>query len=323
MERKLMIAILVVISVASTLYGLLYPYISNEIKAQKRQAALVSGRGERKSGRGVDQAKRRKVIAETLKEVEQTSKNKSLGLEQRIAQAGLSWSVREFYIGSAACGSVLGFIVYFLGGDMLIAIGALVAGAWVLPRWLISFLGKRRILKFAEHFPDALDVIIRGIKAGLPVSDCLRLIASEGQEPVRSEFKRVVEAQAVGMTVAESVDRLAERVVTPEASFFAIVLNIQQKTGGNLSEALGNLSRVLRDRKKMKAKVRAMSAEAKASAGIIGSLPFLVGGAVSFLNPSYMATLYTTDLGKMCLVGSGVWMLLGVLIMRKMIDFDF
>lgn len=323
MERKFIVALLVVIAVSGFLYGVLWPYISNEIRAQKRQAALLGGNADRKTGRGVDQAQRRKVITESLKEVEEKGKRKPATVEEKIARAGLSWSVQSVYIGSAALGFFPALVIYLVKDSIVMALMALLLGGVAFPRWWISFLAKRRINKFVELFPDALDVIIRGIKAGLPVADCLRLIASEGAEPVRSEFKKIIESQSVGMTVAEAVERLPERVPVPEASFFVIVLTIQQSTGGNLSEALSNLSRVLRDRKKMKGKVKAMSAEAKASAGIIGSLPFIVGGVVSYFNPSYMAFLYTTDIGKFCLGGSLIWMSIGVFIMRQMIDFDF
>jgi tight adherence protein B len=133
----------------------------------------------------------------------------------------------------------------------------------------------------------------------------------------------MVDAQSIGMTMGEAIERFAQRLPVAEASFFAIVITLQQKTGGNLAEALGNLSRVLRDRKKMKAKVRSMAAEAKASAGIIGALPFLVGGAVSVMNPSYMGLLFTTSFGQICVGGGLIWMGIGVFIMHKMINFDF
>ena len=204
----------------------------------------------------------------------------------------------------------------------MIVIGGTLVSVFGLPNWLLSFLRKRRIAKFIDEFPGSIDVIIRGVKAGLPVADCFRVIASEGQEPVRSEFRRIIESQAVGLSAGEATERFADRVPVAEASYFSIVINIQQKSGGNLSEALGNLSRVLRDRKKMKGKVKAMSSEAKASAGIIGSLPFLVGGAVYLTTPSYMMVLFTTNIGKIIIACGLMWMMIGIFIMRKMINFD-
>lgn len=191
-----------------------------------------------------------------------------------------------------------------------------------LPAWVLSFLRKRRIRKFIDEFPGAIDVIIRGIRAGLPVVDCFRVIAGESQEPVRSEFRQIVEAQTIGLSIGEATERLVDRLPIAEASFFSIVVNISQKSGGNLSESLGNLSAVLRDRKKMKGKIQAMSSEAKASAGIIGSLPFVVGGAVYLLQPAYIMLLFTTNGGKIVIAVSLVWMSIGIMIMRKMIDFD-
>jgi tight adherence protein B len=323
LDRKLVIAVLFLVAVGAALYGLLYPYISGGLKAQKRQAALISGGPARKVEARIDPAKRRKAISESLKEIEDKKRNKSVTLEQKIEQAGLGWSVQVFYLGSAVAGLFFCLVVYVGGGNEIFTLVSLLAGGLALPRWLLSFLAKRRTGKFIELFPDALDVIIRGVKAGLPVADCLRVIATEAQEPVRSEFRRIVDAQTIGMTVSEAVERLAESVPVSETAFFAVVINIQQKAGGNLSEALGNLARVLRERKKMKGKVKAMSAEAKSSAGIIGSLPFLVGAAVTFTNPSYMALLYTTTLGQICLAGGLVWMGIGVAIMHKMINFDF
>ena len=149
--------------------------------------------------------------------------------------------------------------------------------ASALPLWILSFLKKRREKKFLDDFPDAVDVIVRGIKAGLPLADSLKMIANEAQEPIKSEFKAIIETQTIGMPLGEACAKLYERMPLPEANFFGIVISIQQKAGGNLSEALGNLSRVLRDRKKMKAKIQAMSMEAKASASIIGALPIAVG----------------------------------------------
>jgi tight adherence protein B len=167
-----------------------------------------------------------------------------------------------------------------------------------------------------------MDVIVRGVKAGLPLNDCLRIIAAEAAEPVRSEFKHIVESQALGVTIADACARLPERVPVPEASFFAIVIAIQQKAGGNLSEALGNLSRVLRERKKMFGKIKAMSMEAKASAWIIGALPVIVMGLVYMSSPKYIMLLFIDPTGHLILAASAIWMAIGIFVMRRMINFD-
>jgi tight adherence protein B len=184
-------------------------------------------------------------------------------------------------------------------------------------------LKKRRENRFLRAFPDAVDVIVRGIKAGLPLLDSLKLIAAEAEEPVRSEFRSIIETQTIGIPIGEACLKLYEHMPLPEANFFGIVISIQQRAGGNLSEALGNLSRVLRDRKKMKAKINAMSMEAKASASIIGALPIAVMTLVWITSPQYIELLWTASLGRMMLAGSAVWMSMGVLVMRKMINFDF
>ena len=197
------------------------------------------------------------------------------------------------------------------------------AAGFGVPRWLLAFLKKRREAKFLHGFPDAVDVIVRGIKAGLPLLDCLKIIANEAPEPVKGEFRTIVETQTIGMPIGEACAKLYERIPLPEANFFGIVIAIQQKAGGNLSEALGNLSRVLRDRKRMKAKIQAMSMEAKASAAIIGALPIVVMLLVWLTSPGYIDLLWTHPTGRLMLAASGVWMTIGVMVMRKMINFDF
>src|SRR5690606_30495542 len=150
----------------------------------------------------------------------------------------------------------------------------------------------RRVKAFLEEFPNSLDVIIRAVKSGLPLNDAVRLIASEAPEPVRSEFRRIVEGQQLGLSLPDSVLRMPETMPCPEAGFFGIVIQIQSQAGGNLSEALGNLSKVLRDRKKMKAKINALSMEAKSSAAIIGALPFIVAFLVYLSSPTYIMPLF-------------------------------
>ena len=192
-----------------------------------------------------------------------------------------------------------------------------------MPLWLLKFLKKRRETKFLNAFPDAVDTIVRGIKAGLPLIDSMRLISVDSPEPVRGEFRMIMETQSIGMPISDAVAKLYERIPIAEANFFGIVITIQQKAGGNLSEALGNLSRVLRDRKKMKAKIQAMSQEAKASASIIGALPIAVMTMVYITSPQYISLLFTEPLGHVMLAASAMWMAMGVLVMKKMINFDF
>jgi len=195
-------------------------------------------------------------------------------------------------------------------------------GGFGVPRWALGFLAKRRIKKFIEELPNALDVITRGIKSGLPLGDCLRIIATESVEPLKSEFRRTVEAQMLGLTIPEAIEGLAERMPITEVKFFSIVISVQSKAGGNLSESLGNLSSVLRERKKMKNKIQALSMEAKASGAILGAMPFAVLILVYFSNPMYISKLWTTDMGKMALLGAGFWVSIGIFSMKKIINFD-
>ena len=303
----------------------LYPLLSGERQAEKRmQSVAKPDRGAAKAATRAAPKLRRTEVEDTLKELEARSKKqRNPPLSVRIEQAGMSWSTQQFMIGSGVLGVMAFVAVVFIGGGLLAAAVFAFAAAFGLPRWILSFLKKRRHNKFLENFPDAVDIIVRGIKAGLPLFDSMKVIVSDAPEPIKSEFRAIVETQTIGLPLGEACGRLYQRVPLPEANFFGIVIGIQQKSGGNLSEALGNLSRVLRDRKKMKAKIKAMSMEAKASAGIIGSLPILVMGIVYITSPDYIELLWTTPVGRLLLAGSAVWMLLGIMVMKKMINFDF
>jgi tight adherence protein B len=204
----------------------------------------------------------------------------------------------------------------FLGAGPIAALGLAFAAGFGLPRWSLGFLKKRREKKFLKALPDAVDVIVRGIKAGLPLFESLKVVAADSPEPVKSEFAAIIETQAIGMPLGEACGRLFERMPVPEANFFGIVIAIQQKSGGNLSK-------VLRDRKKMAEKIQAMSMEAKASAAIIGSLPPVVMLLVYLSTPDYIALLWTHPTGRLMLAGCVLWMSTGIFVMKKMINFDF
>jgi tight adherence protein B len=323
--QTLAIFVLVALAAGGVIWVFVYPILSGERKAELRQQSIARTEPSARvaATRGAPKV-RREQVEESLKELELRQKKlKSLPLAMRISQAGLTWTKRQFIIISVAIGAVL-FVAGFLsGGGLLVAAGAAFAGGFGLPRWLLAFLKKRREANFLHNFPDAVDVIVRGVKAGLPLGDCLRIIASEAQEPVRAEFKAIVDSQTVGIPMSEAVVKLYERMPVPEANFFGIVVSIQQRAGGNLSEALGNLSRVLRDRKKMKAKIKAMSMEAKASAVIIAALPFAVMILVYITSPTYIELLWTHPTGRFMMACSAGWMLMGVMVMKKMINFDF
>lgn len=308
--------------------GVGFVFVGGQTKSQER-VARVSRAGQARltaAGGEVDNSdKRRKQVQDTLKDLEakQKAQKKRIPLRTRIERAGLDIEPRMFYIASGVTGLVAFVLLLVTGMSGFVSLLGAFATAFGVPRWFLSYLVKRRQKAFTEEFANSIDVIVRGVKSGLPVNDCLKLIAAESPEPVRSEFQGLVEAQRVGVTLEQGLEKIYERMPLPEVNFFMIVLAIQQKTGGNLSEALGNLSKVLRERKKMRGKIQAMSQEAKASAGIIGSLPPAVMLLIYFSSPGYMTVLFTTTAGNIIIVGSLMWMTIGVLIMKKMIDFKF
>jgi tight adherence protein B len=301
----------------------IYPLLSGEQKAEQRRITI--GRTE-PTARTVDkvQRTRREQVESSMKEVEaRREKQKNVSLSIRIAQAGLTWEPQKFYIVSGILGAACLAITLIMGGTLIAGLGLAFAAGFGLPRWVLSYMKKRREKLFLKALPDAVDVIVRGIKAGLPLFDSLKVVAADASEPLKSEFMAIIETQTIGMPLGEACSRLFDRMPVPEANFFGIVIAIQQKSGGNLSEALGNLSKVLRDRKKMAEKIQAMSMEAKASAGIIGALPPIVMLLVYLTTPDYISLLWTHPTGRLMLAGCLVWMSCGIFVMKKMINFDF
>ncbi|HTK36738.1 MAG TPA: type II secretion system F family protein [Caulobacteraceae bacterium] len=296
---------------------------SSQGKTAKRVQAVAGPKEKGRSRIAPAEAAgmRRKQILENLKINEKQSRKQRLSIEARLRQAGLSIGVRQFWIFSGILGLTLGGLPILVGFNPLICLGIGFSVGIGLPRWVLGFLSARRVKKFTNEFPNAIDIIVRGIKSGLPVHDCIGVIARETPEPICSEFQRLVEGQAMGVALDQSLDKMYDRMPTAEVRFFAIVMNIQQKTGGNLAEALGNLSTVLRARMLMREKIKAMSGEAVASAVIIGSLPPGLMTLVSITSPGYMAPMYITSRGHLMLLGSAIWMGMGIFVMRRMINF--
>lgn len=319
-------------SAGAVAYAFLFKSLENEKKADRRLQSVKAAETDRSvvkaaRDRANEITKRRKTIQDSLKELDEKHKVKDRAtkkppLKVQIRQAGMQVSIERFYVYSAICGVVLTALVFILGAPLMVLPGALLAGAIGIPRWFVSFKRGRRVKAFLNEFPNALDIIVRAVKSGLPLNDGIRLIASDLPEPVKTEFRRIVEAQQLGLSIPDAAMRMGETMPCPEANFFGIVIQIQSQAGGNLSEALGNLSKVLRDRKKMKAKVQALSMEAKASAVIIGSLPFIVAFLVYLSSPGYIIPLFTTSTGHIILGISGVWMSIGIFVMRQMINFE-
>jgi tight adherence protein B len=323
--ETLALAFLAATAIGGVAWVFIYPLLSGERQAEKRRASVARSEAVRVST-AIDrsQRSRRQQVESSLKELDERSKKeKKVPLNNRISQAGLSWSKEKFLIISAVLGLFAFVITFFLGGGLMAAAALGFAAGFGVPRWLLGFLKKRREKKFLAALPDAVDVIVRGIKAGLPLFESIKVVAADAPEPLKSEFLAIIETQTIGMPLGDACLRLYERMPLPEANFFGIVVAIQQKSGGNLSEALGNLSKVLRDRKKMSEKIQAMSMEAKASAGIIGSLPPVVMLLVYISTPQYIALLWSEPVGRMMLAGCVLWMSMGIFVMKKMINFDF
>lgn len=317
---------LVTAAIGGVAYVFIYPILSGERVAERRRDGITQNdvAARKAAGRAGTPKVRREQIEETLRELDDRRKKaNSPPLTTRIEQAGLTWTKRTFVIFSGASGLAVFVVLIVLSGSLLIALAAAFASGFGFPRWFLTNLKRRREKKFLENFPDSVDIIVRGIKAGLPLLDSMKIIVNDAPEPIRSEFRNILATQAVGMPIGEACTKLYERIPLAEANFFGIVISIQQKAGGNLSEALGNLSRVLRDRKKMKAKINAMSMEAKASGSIIGALPIVVGGLIYITSPDFIGLLFTHPVGHIMLAGSALWMALGILTMKKMINFDF
>jgi len=320
--QMLALGFLSAVTVGGLAWVFIYPSLSGEKKAEQRRASFAKAEVV---PRGDDRMRSRRVqVEESMKELEhRLAEAQKLSLAMRISQAGLSWTKQQFIIGSAVLGVGTFLLGFVFGAPLLAAVGFGIAAGFGLPRWILGHLKKRRETKFIQALPDAVDVIVRGIKAGLPLFDSIKVVVADAPEPLRSEFSAIIETQTIGMPLGEACLKLYERMPLPEANFFGIVIAIQTKSGGNLSEALGNLSKVLRDRKKMKAKIQAMSMEAKASAAIIGALPPLVMVMVYLMTPDYISLLWTHPTGRIMLAGCVVWMGSGVFVMKKMINFDF
>jgi tight adherence protein B len=321
-------ALLAAIAFGVVIYAVALPYLSGEKQAEKRLQVVTENKSNRVARRVQNEqaSSRREAVSDTIKDLEERQKkSEKISLRLRLERAGLAIEPRTFYILCVVTGLLVSVISFVAIPTMhpiaFIAVGFV--GAFGIPRWVVSMMTKLRQKRFLNEFANAIDVIVRGVKSGLPLNECLGIIARETPEPIRSEFREVVEQQRVGVPLGECFERMMSRLPLPEVKFFAIVISIQSSAGGNLSEALGNLAGVLRDRKMMGAKVQALSAEAKASAAVLGSLPFAVAIMVYLSSPGYIVLLWTTKVGQFLLLIAAFWMTLGILVMRKMINFKF
>lgn len=291
----------------------------------ERRIAMVSGGDPTSKGAEKKKKAQAKLLADgKLDEMESQAKKKKAdreSLRQRLEAAGVDMTPRAYTLTWAAIGLVTFAVMPMFGIGML---GSVLAGITVglgLPRKVLSSKKKRRMTRFMDAFPDAVDIIVRGIKSGLPLGECINIIAAESPEPIRGEFRSILEGMRIGLTLEESLQRAVDRMPVPEFRFFGIVLSISAQTGGNLGETLENLSLILRARRQMKHKVKAMSSEARSTAMIIGCMPIVMGIMLFFTSREYIAVLFSTPGGKLT-VGIGILsMFTGTAIMNKMINF--
>ena len=292
-----------------------------KISGQETAAGNILSRLKVDDGGG-----RRKQIEDTLGKIEErqkTKKKKAKSIPSRLIQANWKMKPQTFMIISVILAVISGGVPFVLGLKPLFCLGLAVVVGFGLPRFILGAAINRRQKKFTSHFADAMDIIVRGVRTGLPLGDCLKIIAHESPEPLGGEFRKVVEGESVGMPLEICLEQMYERMPISEVNFFSTVLNIQKQTGGNLGESLANLSGVLRGRKLLAEKIKSLSAEAKMSAMIIGALPIVVMMLVTVVAPDYMVELYTTPTGhRNLMIGAGM-MFLGTAMMRKMINFKF
>lgn len=328
MGGSLLLPILFVLFIGIVAYLILD---SGGSSPKKRVGQLAGSQGTEKKStfsflKSDDTSNRRKMIENSLADLEKDQKTKAKkrkSLKSKLIQADMKMEAKAFTIMSLLIAVTCAVIPIFLGLNPLFALGIGFVLGFGLPRYILVMKINGRQKKFTANFSDAMDIIVRGVRTGLPLGDCLRMIAHESPEPVRGEFQRLVEGESVGVPLDICIERMYERMPLSEVNFFGTVLSIQRSTGGNLGESLDNLSKVLRGRKLLREKIKALAAEAKVSAFIIGALPPGVMAMVSVMSPDYMHDLYFTQTGQRNLIGCVIAMALGIFIMRKMINFKF
>lgn len=319
--------IFITVSLAALILGWSTPTEAAHLR--ERMARLGGRRETEAEGQGAEDMRRMRRVRDTLRELRareigRARRRAKPTLTGRLRQAGLDWSRKGYVIGSVLVG--LGVVIVLLALTEFGVVPAAVCGGaagLVLPHLYVGHRRAARLRKFSEDFPTAIDIIVRGVRSGMALADGLKTIAAEMEEPVRGEFALVVRDQTLGVPLDEAVQRLADRVPLSETGFFAIVVGIQSRTGGNLSEALTNLSKVVRGRKHIAGKIRAMSSEAITSAAIIGAMPPMVMAVLFFISPDYLGVLFESLLGELILGGALAWMAVGIFVMRGMIRFDY
>ncbi len=319
------VLIVLVIVVGVVLIGV-FMRMNTQAEERRRRLEVIAGKSV-SSGDGTAkknvQDERRAEIAKKLKEQGDgdDDKKRANSLVYKIGQAGLKVSVQKFLVVSFAFAAVLTLFCLLLKVNVLALPAIFITAALGIPRMVLGFLSRRRQKKFLEEFADALEAMVRLLKAGMPVSEAISMVAREYTGPVGEEMARIYDEQKIGVPLPEAAQNATKRMPLTEMQMFATGLSIQAQTGASLSEVLTNLANVIRARFKLKRKVKALSSEAKASAMIIGSLPVFVSGGIYAINPEYLMPLFTEPMGKAMLGGALFWMGLGIVVMKIMINF--
>jgi tight adherence protein B len=322
-NNAIIILVILMVLIAAGMVATIFLLNLNEKK--KRALQIISGKSgiEKNDNPSGNPNKRRANMSKRLqKDEDDTSVKKISPLVSMLRQSGWGHiTVTRYWLTSLGIGLVLMLITKISGQSNPIVIMSGIIGVFGLPKMVLSFKTSRRQKKFLEEFPDALESMVRLLKAGMPVGEAIAMVSREFTGPVGEEMSKVYDEQKIGISMAEACLHAAERMPITEMQMFATGIAIQQQTGSSLSEILINLAKVIRARFRLKRKVQALSAEAKASAMIIGALPIVVGLGMTIINPDYMFPLYNTLKGKYMLYGAIGWMACGVLIMKQMINF--
>ena len=292
-------------------------------KASHRRLEAVRYRHSESTDTKVESQLKKAIAARKPKAHKVAGSNSRVeALEMRLDRTGKGWTLSQYIYSSIGLALAIAVIVYLRSGALLLSLGIGVLMGAGIPHLVVNWFIKRRTNAFTSKFPDGIELLVRGLRSGLPVTETLAVVAQEVPGPVGIEFKGIVERIKIGRTMEESLQETADRLGIPEFNFFCITLAIQRETGGNLAETLSNLADVLRKRAQMKLKIRAMSSESKASAYIVGALPFMVFFAIWFINPGYIGGFFVDDRLIVTGIGGMIWMSIGAFIMAKMVSFE-
>ncbi|MXO96300.1 pilus assembly protein TadB [Erythrobacter aquimaris] len=292
-------------------------------KQSQRRLQQLRFRHSESTDAKVESQLKKAIAARKPKQFRQAGSGSRIeALAIRLDRTGKGWTLSQYGYASLGLGLVAALAIFLKSGSLGLALGIGVFVGAGIPHFVVSRAIKKRTNQFNTKFPDAIELLVRGLRSGLPVTETLAVVAQEVPGPVGVEFKGIVERIKIGRTMEDSLQQTADRLGIPEFNFFCITLAIQRETGGNLAETLSNLSDVLRKRAQMKLKIKAMSSESKASAYIVGALPFIVFGLIWWINPSYIGAFFTDDRLTVAGLGGLVWMSIGAFIMAKMVSFE-